>query len=211
MTEPKRPPESNSSASSGGYTTGDLRKHAEDALRRLRKKNVLPPVSAPIVPEAETIDGVDNPGNTTHDLGREAQRAVQQPTTPPPPAPMTSVPNGTQEFTDTMILRFDVSEATAPLIVDTITPEMVFGRGDTATAFVPEIDLTRYGAYRLGLSRRHAILRRQGNLLYLMDLGGRNGTALNGHRLEVNQSCLLSSGDEITLGNLRIRVTYQKR
>jgi hypothetical protein len=209
MTEPKRPPEPNSGSHSGGYTTGDLRKHAEDALRRLREKNVLPPVSSPRVPEAETIDAVDSPGNTTYDLGREAQRAMQQST--PPLTPMTSVANGTQEFTDTMILRFDVSEAAAPLIVDTITSEMVFGRSDTATAFVPEIDLTRYGAYRLGLSRRHAILRRQGNLLYLTDLGGRNGTALNGHRLEVNQNCLLSSGDEITLGNLRIRVTYQKR
>lgn len=209
MTEPKRPPESSSGPHSGGYTSGDLRKHAEDALRRLREKNVLPPAPAPVVPEAETIDAVDNPGNTTHDLGRDAQRAVLQ--TPPPLTPMISVPNGTQEFTDTMVLRFDVSEATSPLIVDTITPEMVFGRSDTATSFVPEIDLTRYGAYRLGLSRRHAILRRQGNLLYLMDMGGRNGTALNGHRLDVNQSCLLSSGDEITLGNLRIRVTYQKR
>lgn len=203
MTDPKRPPEFNS----GGYTSSDLRKHAEDALKRLREKNVLPPASAPSTPETDTIDGIDNPGNTTYDLGRDAQRAVQQ----TPRAPMTSVPNGTQEFTDTMVLRFDVSEATSPLIVDIITSEMVFGRSDTATAFVPEIDLTKYGAYRLGLSRRHAILRRQGNLLYLTDLGGRNGTALNGHRLEVNQNCLLSSGDEITLGNLRIRVTYQKR
>lgn len=203
MTEPKRPPELNS----GGYTSGDLRKHAEDALRRLREKNVLPPAPPPRGLEAETIEAVETPGNTTYDLGREAQRAMQQ----TPMAPMTSVPHGTQEFTDTMVLRFDVSEATAPLIIDTIKPEMVFGRSDTATAFVPEIDLTKYGAYRLGLSRRHAVLRRHGNLLYLTDLGGRNGTALNGHRLEINQNCLLSSGDEITLGNLRIRVTYQKR
>jgi hypothetical protein len=211
MTEPKRPPELNSGPHSGGYTSGDLRKHAEDALRRLREKNVLPPAPAPAssIPETETIDGVENfgPGNTTYDLGREALRATQQ----SPATPMTSVPTGTQEFTDTMVLRFDVSEAAGPLIVDTIKPEMVFGRSDTATSFVPEIDLTKYGAYRLGLSRRHAVLRRQGNLLYLTDLGGRNGTALNGHRLEVNQNCLLSSGDEITLGNLRIRVTYQKR
>jgi len=211
MTEPKRSPEPNNGTHTG-YTTGDLRKHAEDALRRLREKNVLPPLPAPAPPspETETIDMVDNPGNTTHDLGRDAQKAMHQPSTPLP-TPMTSVPHGTQDFSDTMVLRFDISEATAPLIVDTISPEMVFGRSDTATAFMPVIDLTRYGAYRLGLSRRHAILRRQGNLLYLMDLGGRNGTALNGHRLDANQSCLLSSGDEITLGNLRLRVTYQKR
>jgi hypothetical protein len=209
MNEPKRPPEQNS-GSQGGYTTGDLRKHAEDALRRLREKNVLPP--APTAPETETLEMGGQIGNTTHDLGREAQKAMmQQSTTPPPLAPMTTVPNGTQEFTETMVLRFDVSESTAPLIVDTIVAEMVLGRGDSATAYTPEIDLTRYGAYRLGLSRRHAIIRCQGNMLYLMDLGGRNGTALNGHRLDANQNCLLSSGDEITLGNLRMRVTYQKR
>lgn len=202
MTEPKRPPEPNS-GSQGGYTSNDLRRHAEDALRRLREKNALPP--SPVRPEAETLD---MPGSTTHDLGREAQKAMQQAS---PLTPMTNVPNGTQEFTDAMVLRFDVSEAPSPLIVETITPEMVMGRSDTATAYTPEIDLTRYGAYRLGLSRRHAIIRRQGNLLYLMDLGGRNGTALNGHRLDANQNCLLSSGDEITLGNLRMRMTYQKR
>jgi len=175
----------------------------------LREKNVLPP--APVTHDTETIDGEGNPGNTTHDLGREAQKAMQQSHLPAPLIPMTNVPNGTQEFTDTMVLRFDISEATAPLVVDNITAEMVFGRSDSATAYVPEIDLTRYGAYRLGLSRRHAVLRRQGNMLYLTDMGGRNGTALNGHRLEANQNCLLSSGDEITLGNLRMRVTYQKR
>src|SRR5687768_13323819 len=110
MTEPKRPSESNSGSPTGHYTTGDLRKHAEDALRRLREKNVLPPVSVPTPrqPETETIETVDVPGNTTYDLGREAQRAIQQ----SPQTPMTNVPNGTQEFTDTMVLRFDVSEAT---------------------------------------------------------------------------------------------------
>lgn len=206
MNDPKRP----SDLPNSGFTTGDLRKQAEDAVRRLRNRES----PAPGMPQGTTDLDPSLPSesleSTTNDLADAASAALQQVAPVSAAIPM-SVPTGTQDFSDAMILRFDVAEGTAPLMVERILPEMVMGRSDTATNYTPEVDLTRYGAYRLGLSRRHAILRRQGASLYLMDLGGRNGTALNGHRLEANQSCLISSGDEITLGNLKMRVTFQTR
>ena len=54
------------------------------------------------------------------------------------------------------------------------------------------------------VSRHHARLQVEGGRVTLEDLGSKNGTSVNGHRLEA--PVVLSDGDEIALGSLRLRL-----
>jgi predicted component of type VI protein secretion system len=66
-----------------------------------------------------------------------------------------------------------------------------FGRQpDSDVAFDPQADLDASG--------RHAEVRRERGQYYLVDSGSRNGTWLNGHRVD---RAVLSSGDEIEFGH----------
>ena len=45
----------------------------------------------------------------------------------------------------------------------------------------------------------------------LVDLGSRNGTFLNGHRLAANQVVPLEQGDEIRLGKIVMRIYIEEQ
>ncbi len=85
--------------------------------------------------------------------------------------------------------------------------DMVMGRraGDEEAL---EIDLSRYGAGQLGVSRRHAQIHVQGAELFISDLGSTNGTRLNGALLPPNQPVRLRDGDELELGQLRMVLRF---
>jgi hypothetical protein len=84
--------------------------------------------------------------------------------------------------------------------------EFTLGRVSEAQPIMPDIDLTPYQAYACGVSRLHAVLKREGKRVYLMDLGSSNGTYLNGKRLQANVEHPLAHGDTVSLGKLRIQV-----
>jgi predicted component of type VI protein secretion system len=73
---------------------------------------------------------------------------------------------------------------------------------------MPDVDLTPFGAIERGVSRRHLRIRCPDYLLYVTDLGSRNGTWLNGHIILPGAERLLRSGDTLQLGALRIRVKF---
>lgn len=54
------------------------------------------------------------------------------------------------------------------------------------------------------VSRRHAVIRRQGKQYTLTDLGSSNGTYVNGRRIETHE---LASGDEVQLGSTTMLFT----
>jgi adenylate cyclase len=55
------------------------------------------------------------------------------------------------------------------------------------------------------VSRRHALIQKQGNSeLYLVDLGSRNGTYLNGNRITSPTGTLLRDQDVIDIGPHRL-------
>ena len=58
--------------------------------------------------------------------------------------------------------------------------EFTLGRVSEAQPIMPDIDLTPYQAYANGVSRLHAVLKREGKRVFVMDLGSSNGTYLNG-------------------------------
>jgi ribosomal protein L37E len=84
---------------------------------------------------------------------------------------------------------------------------LIIGRRAGSDA-VPDVDLTPFGADKYGVSRRHAQLRRRGNLIYIVDLKSTNKTFLNGRCLIPEGERLLRDGDEIRFGQLKIRVRF---
>lgn len=84
--------------------------------------------------------------------------------------------------------------------------EFTLGRVSEAQPIMPDIDLTPYQAYANGVSRLHAVLKREGSHVLVMDLGSSNGTYLNGKRLTPNVDQTLSHGDMLALGKLKIQI-----
>ena len=86
--------------------------------------------------------------------------------------------------------------------------EFVIGRKveETSEAF---LDLSPIGGYHLGLSRRHALIRRSEHGYEVIDLSSSNGTWLNGKRLIPNQPYPLTSGSQLRLARMRFFVLYR--
>ncbi|MEW6279482.1 MAG: FHA domain-containing protein, partial [Candidatus Eremiobacterota bacterium] len=92
---------------------------------------------------------------------------------------------------------------TYPLCLDTIR----IGRASPADGIVPEIDLTPHD--RTGtVSRRHAVITREGEAVYVEDSGSVNGTFVNGARLASGVQRPLQHDDQVCFGALAFR--YQQ-
>jgi hypothetical protein len=85
--------------------------------------------------------------------------------------------------------------------------EFVLGRKVGATS-EKVLDLAPFGGYSMGLSRRHAVIRRAGDGYQVLDLGSVNGTWLNEERLIPHKSYPLPSGSHLRLGRMRLFVLY---
>lgn len=85
-------------------------------------------------------------------------------------------------------------------------PQALVGRADAVSNFFPDVDLTDYDGINLGVGRRHARLFVQAGQIMVEDLDSTNGTFLNAARLSPRQPTPLKQGDELRLGNLRLRV-----
>ncbi len=84
----------------------------------------------------------------------------------------------------------------------------IIGRSDSATHYLPDIDLAAYGAREKGLSRRHAALVCHRDHVHIIDLGSMNGTFVNGKRLPANVAYGLSKGDKLTFASLNLIVSH---
>ena len=86
--------------------------------------------------------------------------------------------------------------------------EFVIGRkvGEVPKAF---LDLSPFGGYHLGLSRRHAMIRREQQGYEVIDLSSSNGTWLNNERLVPHQPYPLASGSQLRLSRMRFFVLYR--
>lgn len=115
---------------------------------------------------------------------------------------------GTDGFTESMILRLEVEGTQTPILVYP-KEETSLGRRDPAGGTMPDVDLTSYAAYRMGVSRRHALLTLKNRTLQIIDLGSSNGTMVNGVKLAPHQPRPLKDGDMIALGKMSLRVIFQ--
>lgn len=84
----------------------------------------------------------------------------------------------------------------------------LLGRADPERNIHPEIDLNPYGGFDHGVSRCHALLRREGDRLMVQDLGSANGSWLNGNKLLPHSHFRIHSGDTLRLGRMVLRVSF---
>ena len=86
--------------------------------------------------------------------------------------------------------------------------EFTLGRISEGQPIMPDVDLTPFSGYQLGVSRLHAVIKKQNQATVIVDLGSSNGTYLNGLRLEAQKASVLNHGDIISLGKLKIQVLF---
>jgi pSer/pThr/pTyr-binding forkhead associated (FHA) protein len=94
--------------------------------------------------------------------------------------------------------------STTPMAVQT-EQEFVIGRIVEPTKEIV-VDLSSFGGFEMGVSRRHAIIRQGPNGYEIMDLGSTNGTWLNGQRLAPNKPYALLSASHIRVAGIRLFV-----
>jgi pSer/pThr/pTyr-binding forkhead associated (FHA) protein len=85
------------------------------------------------------------------------------------------------------------------------------GRVTEGQPIMPDVDLTPYNAYANGVSRLHAVLKREGENAIIVDLGSSNGTYVNGNRIIPHADHAVNHGDLIYLGKLKFQVLFGKR
>lgn len=87
--------------------------------------------------------------------------------------------------------------------------EWAVGRVDRASGARPPVDLTDYDTDRL-LSRRHAVvIRRDSTYFVREDKASRNGTFVNGTRLDAQQDQPLADGDEVRFAAVALRFFHR--
>jgi hypothetical protein len=111
--------------------------------------------------------------------------------------------------TEDTILKLEIPGASQPLMV-LPKREVMVGRKDLTTGTQPDLDLTPFAGYRMGVSRRHAVFRMYDRRIEVVDLGSSNGSRLNGILLHAHQPYLLRDGDLLTLGKMEMRVSFHQ-
>jgi hypothetical protein len=144
-------------------------------------------------------------GVGTRDLMREQEKGEGQLDAEAQQAVDTA---GGANFTEEMVLRIEIEGGSTPMLVYP-KQEIIMGRRDPNTGGMPDVDLTAYAGYRMGVSRRHAAIRLQDKQLHVSDLGSSNGTFLNGTRLNAHRPYQLKDGDEVRLGQMILRLYFQ--
>jgi len=88
-----------------------------------------------------------------------------------------------------------------------IYKELIIGRSREAT-LEAILDLSDLNAANMGVSRRHAMIRRTASGFEVVDLSSRNGTWLNAERLVPKKPYPLPSGSQLLIGNMRLLILY---
>jgi pSer/pThr/pTyr-binding forkhead associated (FHA) protein len=154
-------------------------------------------------PESPKTQESEAVGHTTHDVRDEAEEALRR-------FRLQQSNDDDRETTlpsDATITVHLFLETAKDIVEVDLSVEAVVGRRDPTQNVAPEVDLTRYGAYQFGISRRHATLRLRDNKLELVDLGSRNGTFVNGYRCTPHVPVALADGDEVVFAKIVTRLS----
>lgn len=102
-----------------------------------------------------------------------------------------------------LVMQVGGDEAPRLLAVQ-LQNRMVIGRGSLDDGI--DIDLTRFQAAEMGVSRQHAVLTFEDDVLAIQDAYSTNGTRINGKLIDPDSAYRLRPGDELELGRLRVTV-----
>ena len=101
-----------------------------------------------------------------------------------------------------VVVAGEADWGTASQLRDQLTAALAYGPQSLV------LDLTDLNAANLGVSKRHAMIRRSGSGFEVLDLSSRNGTWLNAERLVPNRPYPFASGSQIRIGQMRLLVVY---
>ncbi|HEV3139877.1 MAG TPA: FHA domain-containing protein, partial [Vicinamibacterales bacterium] len=91
-------------------------------------------------------------------------------------------------------------DPTSKKMFELASGESTIGRVDRLTGFSPDVDLSSLDTQRT-LSRRHAkIVRKDGDYFVREEIGTRNGTFVNGERVQTGVDVKLAPGARIRFG-----------
>jgi pSer/pThr/pTyr-binding forkhead associated (FHA) protein len=122
-----------------------------------------------------------------------------------PPIPITT-PRGKLIASRQKPISFEID---GRLITLPSRSDLTVGRlTDHSGDLQPDVDLGSFAAMQKGVSRRHLRIAYKSSIVYISDLNSSNGTWLNGRRLVGFNLSLLHDGDELRLGELRIKVRF---
>jgi pSer/pThr/pTyr-binding forkhead associated (FHA) protein len=88
--------------------------------------------------------------------------------------------------------------------------EFTLGRAIEGQPILPDVDLSPFDAFTLGVSRLHAALRIINSEVVVADLGSSNGTRVNGQKIVPHVDYPINHGDVIALGKLKIQILIIK-
>jgi pSer/pThr/pTyr-binding forkhead associated (FHA) protein len=114
---------------------------------------------------------------------------------------------GTARFDVGTILIITPRDYDIPPVKIDLKQDRILGRAHKD--YTPDIDLNPLDAYERGVSRQHALLRRQNDTVVVIDMNSANSTFLNGQRLMPDQPRIVRDGDEIRLGQLVLRINFE--
>ncbi len=118
---------------------------------------------------------------------------------------------GTTQFTEKTQVVLHFKDGGEPIIVQPTTA-MIMGRVDRNSGEAPDIDLTAHGGIEKGVSRQHAVLRRdeEEGALVIVDLGSTNGTFINEEQLTPSVPYTLHDGDTVRVGQLVMHLYFRQ-
>ncbi len=99
---------------------------------------------------------------------------------------------------------FQIAGSTHATVGLDVRQALVIGRAESDSDELPGLDLTPHLGLQAGVSRQHAVLIPTPEALFISDLGSTNGTWLNGEYLEPGERYVLSAGDRLELGLLKM-------
>ena len=102
-------------------------------------------------------------------------------------------------------IRFHIAD-TSHTVTVSVRQVITIGRHDTSQGIRPDVDLAPYRGYHFGVSRRHAIILRQNNTLYVRSLNTTNGTSLNDQAMMPGLEYPLQNEDILMIGALRLQL-----
>ena len=153
---------------------------------------------------ANPTDNRAHPVCADTDLEERVRRHISTRFVEQPPEGMNTPRWGTALLDDKTSVMFQVTGYENPVMAALTAQGVTVGRthGDVSV----DIDLTPFDAADKGVSRKHAGIFIEEDMLKVVDLESTNGTFLNGSRLTPFQSRILRNGDELRLGKLALIV-----
>jgi pSer/pThr/pTyr-binding forkhead associated (FHA) protein len=124
---------------------------------------------------------------------------------PPPRSVPAAVP---QEEADTVISLLIIE--TGQVLHLAGRNEFTIGRVSEGQPILPDVDLTPYNAFNLGVSRLHVSMKLTRTGVIVTDLGSSNGTRVNGQKIVPHVEYPINHGDTVAIGKLKLKILIHR-